>query len=83
MVRFLRVVTDPPRQPLFVHCHHGADRTGLMTAVYRVVVQSWSKDEAIREMTEGGYGYHPLWTGLPAYVRRTDLARLARAAAIR
>jgi protein tyrosine phosphatase (PTP) superfamily phosphohydrolase (DUF442 family) len=25
---FLRVVSDPRRQPVFVHCRHGADRVG-------------------------------------------------------
>jgi protein tyrosine/serine phosphatase len=76
MVRFLRVVTDPQRQPVFVHCAHGADRTGLMVAVYRVAVQGWSKDEAIREMTKGGYGFHPVWKNIPAALRKLDVEKL-------
>ena len=28
VVRFLRIVTDPERRPVFFHCKHGADRTG-------------------------------------------------------
>ena len=76
MVRFLRVVTDPARRPVFVHCVHGADRTGLMAAVYRVAVQGWSKDEAIREMTPGGYGFHPIWKNIPAALRKLDVERL-------
>jgi len=83
VVRFLRVVTDLRRQPVFVHCQHGADRTGLMTAVYRIVAQRWSKDEAIREMTDGGFGYHSMFSGLVDYLRRTDLVALARTAGIR
>jgi protein tyrosine/serine phosphatase len=49
-IRFLRIATDPARVPVLVHCQHGADRTGSMIAVYRVIVQGWSKDDAIREM---------------------------------
>ncbi len=74
VLAFLRVVTDPARVPVFVHCSHGADRTGAMTAAYRVVVQGWDKEEAIREMTLGGFGYHTLWDNLPATIRKLDVA---------
>jgi protein tyrosine phosphatase (PTP) superfamily phosphohydrolase (DUF442 family) len=82
VVRFLRVVGDARRQPVFVHCQYGADRTGMMTAVYRVAVQGWSKDEAIREMTDGGFGHHRLFAVLVDYLRRTDLESLARTAGV-
>ena len=65
VVRFLKIVTDPKRAPVLVHCQHGADRTGTMIAVYRIAVQGWSKAEAIREMTEGGFGFHRIWSNLP------------------
>ncbi len=68
VVRFLRIVTDPRRTPVLVHCWHGADRTGTMCAVYRIVVQGWSKEEAIREMTEGGFGFHGIWVNLPKWI---------------
>ncbi|WP_282598360.1 tyrosine-protein phosphatase, partial [Pseudomonas chlororaphis] len=42
--------------PVLMHCKHGSDRTGLMSAMYRVVVQGWSKEEALNEMTGGGFG---------------------------
>ena len=73
VVRFLKIVTDPDRQPVFVHCQHGADRTGTMCAIYRIVVQGWDKEDAIREMTQGGFGYHPIWTNLPKYLRTLDV----------
>jgi tyrosine-protein phosphatase SIW14 len=76
IVAFLRVVADPARAPIFVHCSHGADRTGAMTAVYRIVVQGWDKEEAIREMTHGEFGYHTLWDNLPETVRKLDVAAL-------
>lgn len=69
---FLRIATDPARRPVFVHCQHGADRTGMMVAIYRMVVQGWSADDAIAEMTGGGFGFHPLWSDLIEYVRSFD-----------
>jgi len=80
-VRFLRFVTNPANQPVLVHCRHGADRTGAMIAVYRVVVEGWTKDVALREMTQGGFGFHPVWRNLVKYVSDLDVddirARLA------
>jgi protein tyrosine/serine phosphatase len=78
VIRFLRIATDPERRPLFVHCQHGADRTGMMMAIYRIVVQGWSKDDAIQEMTEGGFGYHSLWHNLVSHVQDLDVERIRR-----
>ena len=73
VVEFLEVVSNPDNQPVFVHCMHGADRTGVMSAAYRIVVQGWSKEEAIREMTEGGFGFHGVWQNLIDYVEELDV----------
>jgi len=81
-VAFLRIVTDPNRTPVFVHCHHGADRTGTMCAVYRIAVQGWSKEEAIEEMTQGGFGHHPIWKNLPRFIRKLDIDQIKRAAGV-
>jgi len=40
-VRFLQLATTPSLQPIYVHCKHGSDRTGLMVAAYRVAVEGW------------------------------------------
>ena len=59
MVRF--PARPPPTRscgPFFVHCQHGSDRTGVCIAAYRIVVQGWTKQDAIREMTGGNYGFH-------------------------
>jgi len=79
VVRFLQAATDPANHPIFVHCRHGSDRTGAMCAIYRVVVQGWERDEAIREMTSGGMGFHG-FENLTEYVRTADLERLRREA---
>jgi protein tyrosine/serine phosphatase len=73
VVRFLRIATDPARQPVLVHCRRGADRTGVMLAIYRVVVEGWTKADAIDEMTRGGYGFRPVWQNLVRYVEELDV----------
>jgi len=82
VVAFLRLVTSAERRPLFLHCHHGAGRTGAFTAIYRVLVQGWSREDAVREMTEGGFGFHAIWQELPTFVSNGDLDAIARAAGI-
>lgn len=77
----LRIMTDTQRQPLLVHCKHGADRTGLMIAAYRVVVQGWNKADALEEMKRGGYGFHPLWRNLERRLLRLDVDKLRAALA--
>ena len=58
IVGFLKIVTDPNKTPVFVHCQHGSDRTGTMCAIYRIAVEGWSKEKAIEEMAQGPYGFH-------------------------
>lgn len=76
VVRFLKIVTDPNRTPAFVHCQRGADRTGTMCAIYRVAVQGWRKDEAIEEMTKGGFGFYSGWKNLINYIRELDIEEI-------
>jgi tyrosine-protein phosphatase SIW14 len=78
VVRFLKIVTDPNRIPVFVHCQRGADRTGTMCAIYRVAVQGWSKEEAIEEMTKGGFGFYSGWQNLVNYIRELDVEEIKR-----
>ena len=73
VARFLQVVTDKDRTPVFVHCQHGADRTGLMCAAYRVVVCGWTKEEAIQEMREGDFGFHEVWKNIVKYMNDLDV----------
>jgi protein tyrosine/serine phosphatase len=82
VVRFLKIVTDPNNAPVLVHCQHGADRTGTMCVIYRVAVQGWTKEEAIREMTEGGFGFHEIWANLPTWIDQLDIDAIKRDAGI-
>jgi len=79
VVQFLRVMADPKRHPVFVHCKHGADRTGTMAAFYRIVFQGWSRQEALEEMTRGGYGFHTVWKNMLELIRTSDIEKLKKA----
>jgi tyrosine-protein phosphatase SIW14 len=56
LARFLQLVNDPANLPVYVHCAGGRHRTGVMTAVYRMTHDSWSADQAFREMKQYKFG---------------------------
>jgi protein tyrosine/serine phosphatase len=72
----LAILSDPANRPLLIHCHHGADRTGAMVALYRVLFQGWTREDAVREMAEGGYHHSSLWRNLDRYVLQANVAGL-------
>jgi len=81
-VRFLQIVANPRRDPVLVHCQHGADRTGTMCALYRVAVQGWSKKEAVEEMSQGEFGFHGIWDNLIQWINALDVERIKKRAGI-
>ncbi len=82
IVKFLRIVSNQKRTPILIHCQHGADRTGTMSAVYRVAVQGWSKEEALLEMTQGGYGFHDIWVNLVPWFKKLNIKAVKQKAGI-
>lgn len=76
VIRVLKIISKKENGPFLIHCQHGADRTGVMSAMYRIVGQGWSKDEAIREMVEGGYGFHSVWSNIIEYVKNVDVEKI-------
>ncbi|HWC66012.1 MAG TPA: tyrosine-protein phosphatase [Thermoanaerobaculia bacterium] len=74
----LRILADPGNRPIVVHCHLGADRTGALIALYRVVVEGWSNEDAIREMDDGGYHHSSWWRNLDRYVAGADVEALRK-----
>ena len=82
VVRFLQIVTDPKRTPIFVHCHYGSNRTGIMVAIYRVIVCGWTKEEAIKEMTEGGFGFNSTGHNPVDYFGDLDFADIRKRAGL-
>jgi protein tyrosine/serine phosphatase len=67
--------------PVLMHCKHGSDRTGLIAAMYRVVVQGWSKEDALSEMTEGGFGDSSHFRDGVRYMMSADADKLRTALA--
>ncbi len=69
---FIKYLLDDMSRPggILFHCRQGADRTGMMCAVYRIEVQGWSKEDAIDEMVNGGYGFHgDIWTRIVPFIK--------------
>ena len=76
VAKFLKVLKDPNNRPVFVHCQHGADRTGMMVAAYRMVEQSWSSEDAARETHN--FGFHMIFTEIQEYLKRFNAAAMAK-----
>lgn len=79
VIEVMRLLRNPENGPFLIHCQHGADRTGLMSAMYRMLEQNWSPQEALEELMHGGYGYHSMWKNIRNYVLSADVPRLRAA----
>ena len=62
--------------PVLVHCWHGSDRTGAVCAMYRIVFNNWSKEEAIDEMVNGGFGYHKMYANIVQLILEADIEKI-------
>lgn len=65
--KFFEVLLDPTRQPVYIHCAFGKDRTGTMAACYRLECDGWTPDEALQEME--AFGYHYIYRDLINFVK--------------
>lgn len=65
--QILKLLANPAAYPVFIHCHYGMDRTGLMIGLYRVLFEKWSPNQAYQEMLQ--YGFHPKLTYLDNYFK--------------
>lgn len=52
-------------QPIFIHCAHGNDRTGLVVALYRILYENVSPTDAYEEMHNLGHSYVDMITTWP------------------
>jgi protein tyrosine/serine phosphatase len=77
VARFLKLMADKENHPVFVHCLHGADRTGMMVAAYRIVEQGWSVEDAARETHN--FGFHKVFPMIQRYLRRFDSEKIRKA----
>ena len=59
--QFLSLFRDDPSQKIFVHCRYGDDRTGVFVATYRMAVEKWPAERALKEMYFFGFNgfWHP------------------------
>ena len=53
----LSILSNPANYPIYVHCAHGQDRTGLAVGLFRVEKQGWKPEQAYDEMLR--YNFHP------------------------
>jgi protein tyrosine/serine phosphatase len=83
VIAFLKIMNDKDNLPAFIHCMHGSDRTGMFCAVYRIVFQGWEREEAIREWTKGGFGYHDWFDDIVEFVKKTDFEKLKKEAGVK
>jgi hypothetical protein len=65
VAHFLAIVSEAPK-PVYVHCMDGIDRTGVVIAAYRVLIEGSSGEEANAEMAR----FHSPWLRVDAkYIR--------------
>jgi len=74
LVTFLKVMEDPANWPVYIHCAQGRDRTGYNAVAYRMAVQGWGAEDALREMHL--FHFNKIWVGNPGFLRKLDPAQL-------
>lgn len=67
--QFLKLMQENKEKKIFVHCRLGDDRTGMAVASYRMGLEGWSADEAMKEMEFFGFSmiHHAICPGLATY----------------
>ena len=53
--KILADIRNPELQPVFIHCQHGNDRTGLIVALERVDDEGMSREDAYHEWVSLGH----------------------------
>ncbi|MCI0337286.1 MAG: tyrosine-protein phosphatase [Acidobacteria bacterium] len=54
--RVLEIIETQDNAPLFIHCRRGADRTGVIIAIFRIKHDGWTAERAIDEAKSCGLG---------------------------
>ncbi len=72
LMNCLLVISTAPK-PILVHCWHGSDRTGIVCAAYRIVMQGWTPEKALEELMDERFGHHrSYYSNLEELIRTTD-----------
>lgn len=74
--RVVALMADPANQPVYVHCRHGQDRTGIVVAAFRMKEQGWSLEDAEAEMQS--FGFNDIWINFKEFIRRYGAQLTAR-----
>jgi tyrosine-protein phosphatase SIW14 len=61
MNKIMAIIGEKENQPVYVHCNLGADRTGMVVAIYRISHDGWSADQANVEAKNSGLGKWQFW----------------------
>ena len=75
IVSALKILLRSPK-PIVVHCMYGADRTGVVLAMYRIIFEHWTKEMAIDELINGGYHFHKRFANIPKYITEVNIDRI-------
>ncbi len=76
VIKLMRILANKNNGPYLIHCWQGADRTGVMSAMYRIIYEGWTKEQAIDEMVNGGFGFDCRLTNLIQYIQSADIDKL-------
>jgi protein tyrosine/serine phosphatase len=57
VAELIQFIMDDSNYPLFIHCKHGEDRTGMAIGLYRVLREKVDPEVAYQEMIK--YNFHP------------------------
>jgi len=72
-------VIQNSQQPVLLHCWHGSDRTGTIIAAYRMVVDNWSRTEAIEEFQNNALGHHHrMYPNLLVLLKNLNIEKLKK-----
>ena len=75
IITALKILINAPK-PILVHCRYGADRTGLVIAMYRIIIENWSKEQALDELQNGGFHFHKSYTNIPEFINTASLENI-------
>ena len=75
IITALKILINAPK-PILVHCRYGADRTGLVIAMYRIIIENWSKEQALDELQNGGFHFHKSYKNIPEFINTASLENI-------
>lgn len=77
LVEAMRIIKNR-KGPILIHCFHGSDRAGAVSAMYEMVFMHRPVEEAIESMRNGGYGHHRIFYNIPHVLRKIDVEKVRR-----